>query len=243
MANPGFIRRATLWKHRHEDDSTKSKVVSIEAKQMKYEAKDYTFLGLSSNGVELESPLKSLAYLVGLVDTAKNEVTDSKKAYFVLGCLFDIEEQVGSYSELISLQENDFPAGFWPQTPVMVTTQWSPISALLEKDWEPLVLSRQSQRWACASGVWRPKQVEAAKPYTECKTPEELFWSILKEVVEKAQAREQLISVIACPGWSYANNLRSPQNLNLVEAEKADRVIWQRTPRPRRQAMPMRFNK
>ena len=198
---------------------------------MKYNSPDYSFWGLSSKGIQRETPITSLVYLIALVDTAESEIVDLKKAYFTLAWLFDVEEQVETAAELLSVQAEDLPLEFHPQTPVMVTSRWSPISALLERDWEPIVLSREDKPWACASGIWRPKTVENCKPYSECGTSEELFWSILKEVAQKAQAKDRLISLVAKPGWSYESNVDRPHNIDLAEAKKADRVIWQRTPR------------
>jgi hypothetical protein len=199
---------------------------------MKHKFADYSFSGLTSSSVEIARQITSLAYIIGLVKTAQNEIGDAQKAHSVISFLFETEEQAESGPDLVSLQKY-YPQGFFPQTPAMVVLKWSPIFAMLERGWEPLVLSRETRPWSCASGIWKPQAVEHSKPYEECWNPEELFWSVLSAVVGKAKARDLLVCVSACPGWSYEDYLDSPCNLDLEEAKKADRVIWQRTPRPR----------
>lgn len=192
-----------------------------------------------NNGVEIDTPITTLAYLVSLVESPEHEIANLKTAKFVLELLFSIEEQVANASELLSLQEKNLPKAFFPQTPVMLARRWSPISALLEQGFSPLALAREVRvpgsrrlgRMACASGIWRINSLRSAKGVDECVSPEELFWHVLKASVEKANKKNLLLSIIAQPGWSYEDNIDRPQNLTLLEAEKADRVIWQRTPR------------
>ena len=202
---------------------------------MKFPIADYTFLGLLNNGIQDDAEGGSLAYLIALVDSEKNEVINLDKAKYVLRWLNDAEEQVESSSDLISLLHGKyFPKGFYPQTPTMMTISWSPISAMLERGWEPVALTRTPglKRRACASGIWTATALESAKvSYEECETPEQLFWHLMGKVVEKARTRGQLISVITKPGWCYQSNIGLPSNLTLAEAQEADRVIWQRTPR------------
>jgi hypothetical protein len=194
---------------------------------MNYPIADYTFLGLKS-----DDPVTTLAYLIALVDSDQNAIVDPAKAKLVLRWLFDIEEQVESASELLIRQEENryFPKGYHPQSPVMLAPEWSPIAAMLEHGWEPFVLVREMKRRACASGIWRIKAIETNKPGQEFETPQKLFWHVLGKAAEKAKIRGLLISVIAMPGWSYKSNIGRPCNLTLAEAEKADRVVWQRTP-------------
>lgn len=191
---------------------------------------DYTFWGLFTNGQEmLENPMNTLAYNVGLADGPTNPVTDLKKAKFVLRYCYDVEEQVQSSRELLMIQKNNLPQGYWVQSPVMLTLRWSPISTILQHGWEPIVLNRESHGMACASGIWEPRIVRSAPALDECETPEELFWYVLDKVVEKAMSRSLLVSLVASPGWSY--EFGALQNLTLEEALAADRVIWQRRPR------------
>jgi hypothetical protein len=191
---------------------------------------DYTFLGLLNKGIKIETPITSLAYLIALVDSSENEILNMKTAKFVLRYLFDVEEQVKDPLELLSVMERNFPKSYFPQTPVMVTHKWSPISALLEKGWALETLVREDKQLACASGIWQPGDLSGTKPLHQCDTTELLFWHILEKVVMKAKVRSLLISIIAMPGWSYKSNFGRPHNLTLAEAEQADRVIWQRTP-------------
>ncbi len=185
-----------------------------------------------NNGIETNTPITTLAYLVALVDSSQNAVANLDKAKFVLRWLFDVEEQVENAPELLSRQHNQyFPKAFYPQSPVMLTLKWSPISAMLERGWEPIVLDREDKGRACAFGIWKVETVESYKPFEACQTPEELFWHVFGKVAEKAKSRGLLICIIAKPGWSYEDNFGMPCNLTLAEAQEADRVIWQRTPK------------
>lgn len=204
-----------------------------------YKIEDYTFWGLLNHGEPMETPVTTLAYVVGLVDKPQNVIANPENAKKVLAYLFDVEEQIGTAQELLSRQESFFlrieTKEYYPQTPVMLTLRWSPISAILEHGWKPLTLARHgagtSGRRACASGIWEGRPVENTKPYDESGTPEQLFWHVLQKVVEQAEKRGLLISVIAKPGWSYESEVvRRLDNLTIDEAREADRVIWQRTP-------------
>lgn len=184
---------------------------------MTYPPDDYSFSSLVTNRPRFLL-VNTLAYLVALVDSAQNEIMNLKKAKFVLSYLFEVEEQVESASELASLhQSHHFPKQYFPQSPAMLTIKWSPIAALLESGWAPEALVRTTKGFHdCASGIWAPRAALKAKPYAECETPEELFWYLTSKVVEKANERGLLISIIACPGWMYESNLQRPQNLSLV---------------------------
>jgi hypothetical protein len=201
---------------------------------MSYRLEDYTFWGLMSNGVQIETPVSSLAYAVALVDSPENAIINLKTASFVLNYVYNAEEQCGSASDLLlTLKGPEFPKAYELQTPVMLTCRWSPISAMLERRWEPIFLCREARRtMACASGIWEPKPVENAELLENCRTSEELFWHVLAKIVEKTVWRGGLLSIIVKPGWSYdhAKTLGRLQNLTLEEAQTADRVIWQRTP-------------
>jgi len=200
---------------------------------MHYKATDYTFWGLFNNGEQVDTAISTLAYIIGLVDSPENAIADLKKAKYVLRYQFDIEEQIHSAEELLSIQEKNFPKGFYPQTPVMLTIRWSPIAALLERGLNPTMLRRESDGMACASGIWEVQLIKDIVLSTRLETPEELFWHVLDRVIAKAKVRGHLLSIVAQPGWSYRSNVERPQNLTLEEAQKADRVIWQRTPRLR----------
>ena len=181
----------------------------------------------------MDTPIDTLAYLVALVESAESAVIDLKEAHFTLSFLFDIEEQVKNSSELLLRQKKSFPKGFSPQTPVMLTLGWSPISALLERKLQPVVLTREPGRMACATGIWPANLNISFKRYEECATQDDLFWYVLGKTFEKAKDQGRFVSIIACPGWDYDDNTERPCNFDLSEAQKADRVIWQRTPRPK----------
>lgn len=198
---------------------------------MNLESSDYTFSGLLSDGKPVNSPITSIAYLIALVETPENPVSNLDKAKQLLRYLFDMEEQVKSAAELLAIQAEIAPKGYFPQTPVMLALRWSPISALLEGGWDPILLTREAKARACASGIWKMMHVENNESHRKPSTSEELFWCVLYEVSQKCRARNQFLSIIAKPGWSYESNDDRPWNFTQAEAQKADRVIWQRTPR------------
>ena len=181
------------------------------------------------------SNVNTLAYLVALVDSKENVIADLNIAKFILSWLHDVEEQSESASDLLSRQDPGqnkyFPIGYYPQTPVMMTFKWSPISSMIQQGWNPLVINREIKKRACVTGIFEAKQISSIKSHSECQNPEELFWHVLAKTAHKAIGRNLLISVIAKPGWSYEDNIGRPNNFTLAEAEKADRVIWQRTPK------------
>lgn len=202
-----------------------------------YDPADYSFWGLWNNN-RPPSPvdiITSMAYLICLVPEGADESEDLGWVNSALGCLFDIEEQTDSAKELLERQSEFFPANVHPQTPVMVTAKrWSPIETLLRHNWTPKFLVRESKTkiMACASGTWEFGVVPKSLPLAECRTSEQLFWHVISQVEKKGRERNQLLSVILKPGWSYEDNLESPFNLSQEEAARADRVLWQRTPRP-----------
>ena len=175
---------------------------------MKYKATDYTFWGLFNDGEPFDTPITTLAYLIGLIETPTNGAADLKTAKYILRYLFDIEEQVRSASELISVQEEYFPKEFYPQTPVMLTNQWSPISELINRSYAPSTLKREAKRMACAVGIWEPQAIKNLELSKTSETPEALFWHTLSQVLEKAKDRSQLIIIIAMPGWRYESKYR-----------------------------------
>jgi hypothetical protein len=201
---------------------------------MSHDPNQYSFSALYGTPRPNEPRYTSLVYLLALVDSPKSEILRLDKAHFVLSYLYEVEEQIATAVELLSVQGRHFPKPYYPQTPVMVTKEWSPISAMLEGGLNPLGLVRQPRRWACASGIWEPMNIENVRSYQECESPEQLFWSVLDKVANKARARGLLISLISSIGWDYESNIGMPRNLSLAEAEQADRVVWQRTPIPSR---------
>jgi hypothetical protein len=171
-------------------------------------------------------------YLLALVESPKSEILRLDKAHFVLAYLYEVEEQVATAAELRAIPMRHFPKPYYPQTPVMVTREWSPISAMLEGGLNPLNLVREPRRRAIASGIWEPTTIENVRPYAECETAEQLYWSVLDKVSRRAKVRGLLVSLISAIGWDYESSIGMPKNLTLAEAEQADRVIWQRTPIP-----------
>jgi hypothetical protein len=167
---------------------------------MPHRFEDFTFLGLLNNGTAIH-PLHTLGYLVALVDSPENEIVRPHVAAKALRSSFLKERKLKSFPELLSQQKQCFPEGYCPQTPVMLTLDWSPISAVLQRNFEPVVLVREAKRFrACASGIWDLRKINEVMSYEKCETSEELFWYVMKKVAEKAKQRNLLVSIVAKPG-------------------------------------------
>jgi hypothetical protein len=198
---------------------------------MNYSAEDYTFAGLL-NASNLNNPITSLAYLIGLVDSTQNEIVDLQMATFVIRVLFSLEEQIDDPARLLKLQMDRFPKHYYPQTPVMLTNKWSPIADLLQKNAKPLALCREMRGMNCASGIWEASIGELVQSSAQRGTQEQLFWHVLKKISTKAHKSGSLISIVAKPGWHYEHARDTPlNNLTPSQVAEAGRVIWQRTPR------------
>jgi hypothetical protein len=199
---------------------------------MNYSAEDYTFAGLL-NASNPDNPITSLAYLIGLVDSTQNQIMDLQMAKFVIRVLFSVEEQIDDPAELLKLQTERFPKNYYPQTPVMLTSKWSPIADLLQKNAKPLALCREMRGMNCASGIWGASIGELVQSSAQSETQEQLFWHVLKKVSGKAHESGSLISIVAKPGWDYeeARDTYPLNNLTSIQVAEAGRVIWQRTPR------------
>lgn len=194
-----------------------------------YEPADYTFLGLCQNGKPLAS-VRSLVYQVGLVDSVRNEICDLKVVNTLLPLIFTAEEQIDNPSFFLEWQEDTLPKGYHPQTPCMLTIGWSPISALLEQGFAPVLLSRNTGALANAVGIWRPVPFRSSKTIADSETFEQLFWAILTEAFRRAEDRNALVSIIAEPGWDYDTAVGSLPNWSEQDIARADRILWKRTP-------------
>jgi hypothetical protein len=198
---------------------------------MSYDTHDYTFEGLVGPGIGGST---SLAYLVSLVDSPHHRVLEPIIARGILAWLFDEEEQLESAAELVLSQEEFFhklfPMRFYPQTPVMLTQQWSPIGAMLERGLEPLVLCRNDKARAVASGIWNVTQLNSTTQIENCETVEQLFWAVVDRAFYRAKQRRMLVNIIAKPGWNYDTNISSLPKWPANEVALADRILWKRTP-------------
>ena len=176
--------------------------------------------------------LGSLVYLVGLVESPDNQITDLKFIKNRLPYIYEVEEQQRKARDLLQFQKNvkPFPEGYYPQTPVMLTKAWSPIGAMLERGLRPVVLKRDPGFQAIASGIWEAASFEDASQINTSKTPEELFWAILTEAFRRARERKMYVSIVANPGWDYENGIDSLPTWSQAEITKADRILWRRTP-------------
>jgi len=192
-----------------------------------YNSADYSFLGLCHDGMPLPS-VCSLVYVVGLVGSANNEMCDLKTAGRFLQTLFDFEEQTDAAFMLI-WQKDYLPADYYPQTPCMLTKEWSPISAMLDQGFCPLILRRDSGAMAVATGVWDAFTFQSTVNVIDAETFDQLFWAILSESFRRAKERNKLVSIIAQPGWSYgcgdALTEWSEEDIKL-----SDRILWRRRP-------------
>jgi hypothetical protein len=194
-----------------------------------YKTADYTFLGLCNNGKPMEH-VNSLIYVLGLVDSPDNGITDLKILNSLLPQIYDAEELFKSPSDLLSWQEDLLPKGYFPQTPCMATAGWSPIGAMLDRKFAAIKLSRNLDFLANATGVWEAKNSWPEKTVAECKTQEELFWALLSKTFRHAKKRNMLVSVIAKPGWDYESAINSLPPWSAEEVAVAGRILWKRTP-------------
>jgi len=192
-----------------------------------YKIEDYTFAGLLAR----KSTMTSLAYLIGLADSPVHKIADPDVAGPILSWLYDVEEQCRDAGRILERQEmffgRFFSGGYLPQTPVMLTDRWSPISSVLGQGLEPITLKRSSR--GNATGIWAPIEINGAPEIQTSKTPEQLFWAIFAKVCERAIGRGMFVSLIAKPGWAYDSPGILPK-WSAAETSAADRVIWRRTP-------------
>jgi hypothetical protein len=205
---------------------------------MEYDPAEYTFLALCNQGKSL-GVLSSLGYLVSLVDSPSHDVLDLRIAHQVINVSFESEAALTDASEVLSSQEGTLPSGFYPQTPVLITKRWSPISALLQRTLLPINLRRDSIAKSVATGIWSPAALqtnalaelfENAKPVSEVHTVESLFWAVLIEAFGRAQKRHKWVSIIAEPGWSYESSIGSLPEWTKHHLATADKILWKRTP-------------
>jgi hypothetical protein len=202
----------------------------------KVNAEEYTFDGLKHPvGGAASDPgqCPSLCYLVGLTDSPTHKISDALVAKRILGWLYEFEEQALNAEHLKAGEEffsRYFEAGYHPQTPCMVVKQWSPISAMLERGFEPRVLKRETKWRAAASGIWEPPTLSGILEITSARTVEELFWAIVAKAASRAIERHGWISIIAKPGYDYDSAVGSLPTWPVEEVARAGRVLWQRTP-------------
>lgn len=195
----------------------------------KYNIDDYSFeaLCLSNAGPKI----RTLGYLVGLVDSEKHVCENPDTArYDILYPLFEGEKWMESPKELVSWQKGILPRGYFPQTPIMFVQRWSPIQAMLKNGFEPETL-----KWlgnaphAVATGIWKVDKVAEAKNINDCRSDEELFWTIIAKAFERAKERGLLVNIIAQVGWSYEIMIDSLPRWSEKEINQSGRVLWKRT--------------
>jgi hypothetical protein len=179
-------------------------------------------------------PCPSLAYLVGLVDSVDHRMSDPEVASRILVWLYEVEEQSPDASYLLSRQNEFFAryfsGGYFPQTPCMLTKKWSPIYAMLERGMTPFVLNRSGRVSLTATGIWDVSSLDATEAAQSGENFEWLFWTTLNEVLNRAKRRAMRVSVIASPGWDYKSAVDSLPRWTQEDIDKADRVLWRRTP-------------
>ncbi len=194
---------------------------------------NYCFSALA--GADDPQRFPSLCYLIGLTDSPNHKISEILSSKRILPWLYDCEEQFLNAEHLRARQQKYFGRFFsgeyLPQTPCMVVNLWSPIAAMLERGFQPEILQRDSRPvMAIATGIWKPQPVSSAATIESAQTVEDLFWAIMVEVTRKALARKMWINIVAQPGWDYKAAVNSLQKWSKDEVEKADRVLWRRTP-------------
>lgn len=203
---------------------------------------EYTFDGLyyASGEGAVESRLDnspryltSLCYLVGLVNSPSHSISDVLPAKRILPWLYEVEEQATNAEHLKSFEQfynRFFDGGFYPKTPCMVVREWSPIGAMLEREFEPLILNREERIRACATGLWNPIKGLSHLKIELAETDESLFWAIMANVSQMAVEQGMWISVVAAIGWDYESAIGSLKPWLPEEVARAGRVLWKRTP-------------
>ena len=194
-----------------------------------YDPADYTYLGLDNYGKPSGGSV-GLIYLVSLVDSPSHAATNAQVAKRILTAIFDMEEQLRTPAKLMAWQDGFLPKNLHPLTPCMLTKGWSPIGAMLQQGFTPVVLSRDSRKRALATGIWKPFSFRSQMRFDECKTSEQLFWSIIGIAFERADERRMLVNIVAKPGWGYEANLGMLPEWSDKDLVKAERILWKRAP-------------
>lgn len=193
---------------------------------------DYTFNGLRDCGRPGAIGSPSLCYLVSLIDSANHKISDTLCAKPILGWLYDVEEQAPNSNYLKKREEffgRYFSGGFFPKTPCMVVDEWSPVSAMLEHGLEPVILNREPNRRAVATGIWSPVALTTEHDIATAGSDEELFWAILEKAMRLALDRNAWISVIAQPGWLRSAAIKSLPAWSGEDILSSGRILWKRT--------------
>ena len=203
---------------------------------MKYRIDDYTYQGLVypiDNPSHQPGPSRSLCYLVGLVNSQDHKISEVLPAKRIISWLYSCEEQSINAEHLKEGEtffERYFVGGYYPKTPCMIVNQWSPISAMLERGFDPVILCREPKFRAVATGLWTPPVFSQILEIESAKTDEELFWAIIMKVSHLATERSMWINIIAQPGWDYDAAIHSLPNWTEGDVENAGRILWERTP-------------
>lgn len=177
----------------------------------------------------------SLCYLVALVDSPSHKISDILSAKRILSWVYEIEEQAPGGNALKEREQSFysrfFAQGYQPQTPCMVVKSWSPIAAMLERGFKPLLLARENKsHHALATGIWAPLSLSSTPQIEAAKTAEELFWAIMAAGSAKASEQKMWISIIAQPGWTYESAIASLPKWSADEISASGRILWKRTP-------------
>jgi hypothetical protein len=194
----------------------------------KHNAADYSFEGLCQG--KSQAKVNSLIYVVGLVDSINNKAASLRWVNANLSPIYDVEEQIEDAPDLLSWQREILPAGYYPQTPCMLTRAWSPIGTMLDQGFEPIVLRRDAEGPACATGIWESFSFQSTSRIDDAENFEHLFWAILSETFRRAKERKMLVSIIAKPGGSYKMGSGSLPKWSEDEIAEADKILWKRVP-------------
>jgi hypothetical protein len=201
-----------------------------------FATKNFTFEGLRcplGSDKDPGSHSKSLGYIVGVTDSPSHPISAPLTAKRILCWLAEIEGQASNTEHLRAGEEffkRYFDGGYQPRTPCMVVTRWSPIAAMLESGFEPLVLNRENTILAVATGIWEPCVKLEPTEIHAANTDRELFWAIIGTVSRRAAEQESWISIIAKPGWNYDSAIGSLPDWPPEDVARSGRVLWKRTP-------------
>lgn len=195
-----------------------------------FNIEEYTFEALCLKNVSPK--IETLAYVIGLVDSEQHVagIPDAAR-HKILYPLSECEVHVAKARDILKMQVEFLPSNYLPQTPVMFVRRWSPITSMLNRGFKPITLARKIENapFAVATGIWKAGMAPDLRNLANCTADEELFWTIMKEVFDRARNQSLLVSVIAEVGWSYKKQVGRLQSMSDKEVAKSGRVIWKST--------------
>lgn len=170
----------------------------------------------------------SLVYLVGAVKRDYSISLSPEEMRDVLVTQFDVDENVADTQEL---KERDrfLPNGVKLLTPIIATTQWSPVHYLANMA-TPERVAREPGNSAAALGVWNLNLIKDRYiDWDHLGLQETFLLTIIVLAKQRHDWRDDFLLVAACPGWDYVSSIGTLDSWDNEEIEQSGRLIWQRT--------------